>query len=335
MMWYFANTQNMNERLIPIIPIRDGIIFPHTDAVLTFGRPKSLAALETSFKHERIVCFVLQKNAKLNDPSSSDLYEIGTLSRIERMIRTDGEINAHVKGLARVNILSFEEHDNYLLARVEEIPEAADNGPEIKALCNHLTNEFRRAMNLGKPADFLVFMNIMSETSSAEFSDLMASVLDLKPQERQQLLETIDVKTRLEKINEYLAKEIKVLELERKIASKTQERFEKGAREAMLRERLKTIEQELGEEEQSEVKEYMLKIKDAKMPSDVEEKAKKEVKRLGQMNQFNPEAAYIRNYLDWLVGLPWSIKSKSKTDIKTAEAYLNEDHFGLEKVKER
>src|SRR5947209_2477085 len=115
------------ERIVPVIPIRDGIIFPHTDAVLTFGRPKSLAALETSFQHERIVCFVLQKNAKLNDPSPSDLYTIGTLSRIERMIRTEGEINAHVKGLARVKILSYEEHDSFLLARVVEIPEEVDN----------------------------------------------------------------------------------------------------------------------------------------------------------------------------------------------------------------
>ncbi len=328
----------MTERLIPIIPIRDGIIFPHTDAVLTFGRPKSLSALETSFQHERIVCFVLQKNSKLNDPSPSDLYSIGTLSRIERMIKTEGEINAHVKGLARVKILSFEEHESFLLARVVEIPEVVDNNEEIKALSNHLTNEFRRAMNLGKPADFLVFMNIMSETSPAEFSDLLASVLDLKVNERQQLLEITNVKTRLEKITELLAKEIKVLELERRIANKTQERFEKGAREAMLRERLRTIEEELNKEngeETSETREYFVKIKAANMPKEVEEKAKKEVKRLGQMNQFNPESAYIRNYLDWLVSLPWSTKSKSKTDIKGAEKILNDDHYGLEKVKER
>ena len=144
-----------------------------------------------------------------------------------------------------------------------------------------------------------------------------------------------DVKQRLKKLVELLGKEIKVLELERRIASKTQERFEKGAREAMLRERLRTIEKELGEEEGSEVKELMLKIKEAKMPEEVEEKAKKEVKKLGNMNQFNPEAGYIRNYVDWLIGLPWSVISKSTVDIKTAEDILNEDHYGLPKVKER
>ncbi len=323
------------EKIVPIIPIRDGIIFPHTDSVLTFGRPKSLSALEFSFRQERTVCFALQKNPRLNDPASADLFEIGTLSRIERMIRTDGEINAQVRGLSRVKIISYEEHASYLLAKVVEIPDIGDESAEVKALCNHLTNEFRRAMNLGKPADFLVFMNIMSETSPAELSDLIASVLDLKPSERQSLLEETSVSARLEKITEYLGREIKILEIERRIASKTQERFEKGAREAMLRERLKTIEKELGEGEESGDKELLDKIKKAAMPQEVEEKARKELKKLQQMNQFNPEAGYIRNYLDWLVSLPWNVKSDGTVDIKAAEKMLNEDHFGLKKVKER
>lgn len=324
------------EKLVPVIPIRDGIIFPNTDSVLTFGRPKSLAALESSFQHERIVCFVLQKSSRINDPQPSDLFEIGTLSRIERMIRADGEINAQVRGLSRVKILSYEKQDTFFVAKVVELEEQVDNSPEVTALCNHLTNEFRRAMNFGKSADFLVFMNIMSENSPSELSDLVASALDLKPQERQELLEMTNVKERLQKLVDLLAKEIKVLELERRIASKTQERFEKGAREAILRERLKTIEKELGEEEGgSEIKELLQKIKAAKMPEDVEEKAKKEVKKLQQMNQFNPEAGYIRNYIDWLVSLPWSVESKTDIDIKAAEKILNEDHYGLPKVKER
>src|SRR3990167_3965799 len=274
------------QKVVPVIPIRDGIIFPNTDSVLTFGRPKSLAALESSFKHERIVSFVLQKNARVNDPSPEDLFSIGTLSRIERMIRSDGEINAQVRGLSRVKILSYEKHESFFLATVEEIPDIFQDSPEIRALCNHLTNEFRRAMNFGKSADFLVFMNIMSENSSSELSDLIASALDLKPQERQEILEIFDVKKRLQKLTELLAKEIKVLELEKKIASKTQERLEKGAREVMLRERLKTIEKELGEsDEAGETRDLMDKIKKAGMPEDVEEKARKEAKKLAQMNQ--------------------------------------------------
>ncbi|MEK7517698.1 MAG: endopeptidase La [Patescibacteria group bacterium] len=323
------------EKVVPLIPIRDGVIFPNTDSVLTFGRPKSLAALEASFTSERIVCFVLQRDSKLNDPAPSDLYSIGTLSRIERMTRTAGEIIAQVRGISRVRIISVEEQGSYLTARAVEMPDIVDSSPEVKALCNHLTNEFRRAMNFGKTVDFLVFMNIMSDNSPYEFADLIASVLDVKPSERQELLEITDVKTRLEKIADFLSKELKILELEKRIASKTQERFEKGAREAILRERLKTIEKELGEEEDSGTREYMEKIKKAKMPEEIAEKAKKEVKKLSQMAQFNPEAGYIRNYLDWLVSLPWAIKSKNNVDIGKAEKILDEDHFGLTKVKER
>lgn len=324
------------EKAVPVVPIRDGVIFPHTESVLTFGRPKSLSAIEASFSRERIICFVLQKNPKINDPSPDELYEIGTLSRIERMLRTDGEINALVRGTARVKIVGFETEGPYLLARIVEIKEEIPESEEIKALCNHLTNEFRRAMQLGKSADFLAFMNIMSGIAPNELADQIASTLEIKPTEKQELLETPDVKTRLEKIAEYLAKEIKVLEIERKIASKTEERFEKGAREAILRERLKTIERELGQEgEGGEQQELLAKIKKASMPPDVEEKAKKELKRLAQMTPYNPEAGYIRNYLDWLVVLPWSVKSENDVDIKAAEKILDEDHYGLKKTKER
>src|SRR3989344_5575783 len=268
------------DKPVPIIPIRDGIVFPNTESVLTFGRPKSLAALELSFSQERIVCFVLQKNARLNDPGPSDIFTTGTLCRIERMIKTDGEINAQVRGLSR--------------------------------------------------------MKIKSENTPSQLADLVASVLDIKPIQKQELLETIDVKERLEKIAEYLSKELKVLELEKKIATKTQERFEKGAREVMLRERLKTIEKELGEsDEDQEIRELLMKIKEAKMPVDIEEKARKEVKKLAQMTQFNPEAGYIRNYLEWLIDLPWSKESENNVDIKSAEKILNDDHFGLKDAKER
>lgn len=324
------------QRIVPIIPIRDGIIFPYTDSVLTFGRPKSLAALEFSFAEERIVGFVLQKNAKLNEPSSADLYTVGTLSHIERMIKSEGEINAQVKGLSRIKIIEFLQDTPYLMARIEEVEDTFEDTPEIKALTNHLITEFRKAVNLGKFVDFLVFMNVMSDNNPSQLADLVASVLDLKPAEKQEILEEVNVKIRLEKIIEILAKEIKVLELEKKIASKTQERFEKGAREVMLRERLKTIEKELGEnDEDGEIRELYTKLKEAKMPEDIEEKAKKEIKKLSQMNQFNPESAYIRNYLDWLLSLPWSLESKNNVDIKLAEKILDEDHYGLDKVKER
>jgi ATP-dependent Lon protease len=324
------------EQLVPVIPIRDGIVFPHTESILTFGRPKSLAALESAFAGERVVCFVLQKNPKQNDPAPQDLYSMGTVSHIERMIRTDGEVNALVRGLSRAKIVSYDERSGYFLARVEEIEEKTDGSAEVKALSNHLIAEFKKALSLGKQADFLVFMNIMSEVSAGELADQIASTLDIKGSERQEILETVDIKKRLEKVSDLLSREVKVLELERKITSKTQEQFEKSAKEAILRERIKTIEKELGEsEEGGEVKELLEKIKDAKMPKDVEEKAKKELRKLSQTTPYNPEAGYIRNYLETLVALPWSIKSKNNVDIKEAERILEEDHYGLKKAKER
>jgi ATP-dependent Lon protease len=323
-------------KIVPIIPIRDGIIFPNSESVLTFGRPKSLSALESSFSRERIVVFVLQKNSKLNEPSSSDLFSMGTLSHIERMIKSEGEINAQIKGLARVRIVEYVEHSPYLMAKVQEIEDPSEDTPEIRALTNHLVNEFKKAINLGKFVDFLIFMNVMSENTPTNLADLVASVLDLKPAEKQILLEEIDVKKRLERVIELLSRELKVLELEKKIASKTQERFEKGAREVMLRQKLETIQKELGEsDEDSEITELYDKLKKAGMPEEIEEKARKEIKKLAQMNQFNPEGGYVRNYLDWILSLPWNAESKNNLNIKLAEKILNEDHYGLEKVKER
>ena len=324
------------EKLIPVIPIRDGIVFPHTESILTFGRPKSLAALESAFAGERVVCFALQKNPRQNDPEPEDLYTMGTVSHIERMIRTDGELNALVRGLSRAKITSYEDHGNYFLAKVEELEEDPTEAAEVKALSNHLIAEFKKALGLGKQADFLVFMNIMSQITASELADQIASTLDIKGSERQEILELINVKKRLEKVSEFLAREVKVLELEKKIANKTQENFEKSAKEAILRERLKTIQKELDDtDEGGEYKELSDKIKVAGMPKEVEEKARKELKKLQQTTPYNPEAGYIRNYLEALISLPWNKKSKTTVDLKTAERILEEEHYGLKKAKER
>jgi ATP-dependent Lon protease len=262
---------------------------------------------------------------------------MGTIAHIERMIRADGEVNALVKGLSRAQIVSYSESSSqYLQAIVHEIDDFEAETPEVKALMNHLTSAFKKALSLGKQADFLVFMNIMSEINASELSDQIASTLDIKGSERQEILETIDVRKRLEKVSEYLDKEVKVLELERKIASKTQEQLEKSTKDAILRERLKTIEKELGDtDEGGEIKELSDKIKKAGMPKDVEEKTMKELKKFQQLTPYNPEAGYLRNYLEWMVALPWNKKSEGKIDIKTATKILDEGHFGLAKIKER
>lgn len=323
--------------IVPVVPVRDGVVFPHTDIVLTFGRPRSLSAIEASYNHNRNVLFVMQKNPQLSDPPPQELYEIGTFSRIERMLRTNGEINALVKGLQKAKIISYESLDPFLLAKVELIPEqeVAQND-EITALVNHITTELKTAVNIGKSIDFLVFMNVMSSIPINEFTNQVASTLEIKPKEKQELLEINDPKILLNKITELLSHEMKVLDLERKIASKTQEKFDKNIKESILRERLKTIEKELGEDDEGkEFKELREKIKNSGMPAEVSEKANKELKRLEQMSAYNPESSYVRTYLETLAELPWNVSSTDNVEIKLAEKILDEDHYGLKKIKER
>ena len=323
-------------KTLPVIPIRDGVIFPNTEIVLTFGRPKSLAAIEASNQTDRMVVLSMQKQSQLHEPVPSDLYTIGTVARIERLLRNDGEVNALVKGLFRIEIISYESQDPFFLAKVIEVPDQEEESEEITALVNHITTELKKAVNYCKSVDFLSFMNIMSGLSPSEFSNHVAAVLDIKPTEKQLLLETRSVRDRLNRITEYLSREVKILEIEKKIASKTQEKFDKSVKEAVLRERLKTIEKELGEEGESrEIKELSDKIKKAKMPLEVEEKARKELKRLAQMSSYNPEASYIRTYLDCLIELPWAAKTANNVDIAAATKILDEDHYGLKKIKER
>ncbi|OGG15169.1 endopeptidase La [Candidatus Gottesmanbacteria bacterium RIFCSPHIGHO2_01_FULL_39_10] len=329
-------TNNL-DKVLPVVPIRDGVVFPNTEIVLTFGRAKSLSAIEAAnLSTDRLVILVMQKSPHVHEPRPSDLFTIGTLARIERLLKTDGEINALVKGLARVDIVSYEASEPYFLGKAVEVFDESIPSDEITALCNHVTAELKRAVNLGKSIDFLSFMNIMSGLSPGELSNHIASVLDIKPQEKQLLLETRAVKDRLSRISEFLGHEVKILEIEKKIASKTQEKFDKSVRETVLRERLKTIEKELGEEnENKDIIEMRDKIKKARMPKDVEDKALKELHKLAQMSSYNPEASYLRNYLEWLVDLPWSIHSESKVDIAEAAKILDQDHYGLKKMKER
>lgn len=325
------------EKILPVVPLRDGTVFPNTEAVLTFGRVKSLAAIEEAFRKDKNVVIVMQKSPTINDPAPDDLYSIGTICQIDRMLKTENEINALVKGINRVKIVSFVGNTTFLNAKVIDLLDEEAEGEEITALCNHILNQLRYAVNLGKSVDFLAFMNIMSKNEPGSLASQVASVLDIKPEEKQKLLEITDVRKRLDLVSSYITRETKVLELERKIASKTQEQFTKSFRDTVLRERLKTIEKELGEgsEESREVRDFLEKIKRAKMPEEVEKKAKKELKRLSQMSSYNPESSYLRSYLDWLVELPWSTASPNNVDIKEAQKILDEDHFGLKKIKER
>lgn len=323
------------EETLPIIPIRDGVVFPGTEVVLTFGRQRSVSAIEAASAFNRQVVLVMQKSPNVNSPNPEDLHTVATKAEIERMFKHDGEINALVKGLQRVEITRFDSLEPHFIGKVTPIPDTGADDDQVKALVNHVVAELRKAVNLGKAVDFLIFMNIMSSPPPGELANQVANILDIKAQDKQELLEMFNVKNRLEKVDSLLAHEVKVLELERKISSKTQERFDKNVRESVLRERLKTIEKELGEDDNKEMHDLEMKIKKVGMPADVQKKAEKELRRLTQMSQYNPESSYVRTYLDWLVELPWSMASDSKVDLKTAQKVLDDDHYGLKKVKER
>lgn len=321
----------------PVSAVRDGIVFPGTENVLVFGRPKSVNAINLALKKDKKLILLMQKNPSVDNPTKNDLFQIGVLVSIEKTaVGERGEINALVKGLEKVKVTSFVQDKDLFEAKVEVIKEKMELDDETEAMVKHISNQIKRAINLGKTVDFVFLMNILNTTNILNFSNQIAVVLDLKPMERQGLLEDANIKSRLKKEVEYVNREIKILEIEHNLSSKTQKKFEQGMRENILREKMKTIEEELGEKDgNKDMNEYEEKIKKAKMPKEVEEKARKELKRLKQMSQFNPETSYVRTYLDWLVELPWSVSSPNNINIKQAENILNNEHYGLKKIKER
>src|SRR3989338_5634416 len=323
-------------RTVPLVPLRDGVVFPHTEAVLTFGRPKSNAGVEAAFRTDMLIVFVTQKNSQANEPGMNDIYGVGTLCSIERILKTDGEINALVKGTSRVKINQLTAQEPFLLAQVEELLETVEESDEMTALVKHVSNNFKTAVNIGKSVDFLMFMRVMGGVSASELADQVATNLDVDTPKKQLLLEETNVKKRLQAVSDHLSQELKILEIERSISTKTQRKFDKSMRETVLRERMRTIQKELGEDdEDKDIKEYKQKINTAGMSEEVKKRALKEVERLSEMHAYNPEAGYLRTYLDWLCELPWGVSTPNQVTIKAAEKILEADHYGLKEVKER
>ncbi|KKS80342.1 MAG: ATP-dependent protease La, ATP-dependent Lon protease, partial [Candidatus Woesebacteria bacterium GW2011_GWC1_43_10b] len=272
-------------RIVPVVAVRGSVIFPHTDSILTFGRPKSVAAVNASFQEDRVVAIFGQKDPRVKNPDFDDLHKIGTIATITQMMSTDGEIYAMVRGHARIKLEEGIAREPYLSARITEIAEENKDSDEVKALANKLSELFQKSVNLGKSAEITTVMKIISgQVEPVELVDSVASLLEIKQTEKQQLLENFSVKERLEKVIEFLNREVNVLDIERTISIKTQKRFEDQMRKAMLREKRRTIDEELGEEDgassDDEIGDYKAKVKKAKMPKEVAKKAKKEVKRL-------------------------------------------------------
>ena len=327
-------------RRVPIVAIRGSVVFPHSDALLQFGRPKSISAINSAFQEDRVIAIFTQKDPRTSEPGQEDLYKIGTIATITQMMTSDGDVHALVRGQERVRLEEIIADEPFMIGKVTEIPETGTETAEVKAIANKLSDYFRKSINFGKQAEISQVMKIISpQTDPAEIVDQIAPILEAKVTEKQALLEMNSLADRAKKVLEYLAHEVSILELERTISSKTQKRFEDQMRRAMLREKKRTIEQELGEEEgeldADEMGEYKTKIKEAKMSEDVRKRAEKELKRLALMSPHNPEGAYIRNYLDWLVEMPWAVTSPNNVSITKAAKILEHDHYGIKKAKER
>jgi ATP-dependent Lon protease len=324
------------KNVYPVVAVRDGIVFPSAENILVFGRDKSVKAVEEAMKKDKTVVLVMQKDNEHDNPQFSDLYHVGVIAQLDKVTPGEkGQINALVKGIGKVKIIKMIQDAPFYEAETEDLIDASYESEEVLAIVKYISGQVKKAINLGKTIDFVFLMNILNIQSSLHFSHQVAMILDIKTDQRQGLLEELDLKKRLEKEVEYVNKEIKVLEIEQNISSKTQKKFEKNMRDTFLREKMRTIEEELGDKDNQDINEYKKKIDDAQMPKTVREKALKELKKFAQMSPYNPEASYIRSYLDWLTDIPWSKSSKDNIDLELAEKILNEDHFGLKKVKER
>lgn len=330
-------TVSIDRDILPVVPIREGVLFPSTESVLTFGRSVSLNAIKDSAKTKKMVLLLTQRDPEVDNPQPGDLYEIGTIATIEKTLHVDKSVNALVRGIGRARVKQFTTVEPKLTAEFEPLDDSINQDDETKALVGHLQKEFRKAIHMGKPVEFLNFMKLMGGVTHGELVDQIASTLSIKTEEKQKLLEITDVKVRLQIVIDHLAHEMKVLEIEKDVVYKTQEKFDKHMRDNVLRERLRTIQKELGdiEDEEEVVDEYEKKLKKAKLTKETRTKVAKEVKRLRAMSPNNPEAGYIRSWLDIVFEMPWEKRSGEIADIAASEKELEKNHYGLEEVKDR
>ena len=329
----------MDKDFKPLLPLRDIVIFPSIVVPLFVGREKSIKALQEVMKNDKTVLLVTQKNSEVDDPNSSDIYSYGCLSKVLQLLKLpDGTVKILIEGIKRVKILDLDENKNsFLTANYQSLEDENITDEETILFASNLTKKFEKLLSLSK-RDLNESMSLLKKLKDpSNIADNIASNLNIDINVKQELLETKDLKRRLEKIFQIIDKEISLLSVERKIRGRVKNQMEKTQREYYLNEQLKAIQKELGEidEGKDEISGLSKSIKKAKMPKPVEEKCLTELKKLKTMSPMSAEATVVRNYLDWMVELPWNEKSKINSDLENAQEILDKDHYGLEKVKER
>ena len=328
----------LQHSLYPVLPLRDIVVFPHMIVPLFVGREKSVLALEDVMKDDKQILLVAQKDPAQDDPTEDDIHRVGTVGTVLQLLKLpDGTVKVLVEGGPRARIVSYTDNQDFFMTYAELVDEDDGDVREVEALGRSVIAQFEQYVKLNKkiPPEVLVSLNQIEDPS--KLADTVASHLTIKVSEKQELLEIASVTERLERVYSFMEGEIGVLQVEKKIRTRVKRQMEKTQREYYLNEQLKAIQKELGEGEdgRDEAGEYEERIKETKLTKEAAEKATAEVKKLRTMSPMSAESTVVRNYLDWLLGIPWKKRTRIKKDIHAAQVILDEDHFGLEKVKER
>jgi ATP-dependent Lon protease len=324
-------------RAYPVLPLRDIVVFPHMIVPLFVGREKSIKALEEVMRSDTFILLATQKNASDDDPATAAIYEVGTLASVLQLLKLpDGTVKVLVEGAARAKVERYTDRAEYFEAAAAALADASGEQVEAEALARSVINEFENYVKLNKKVSPEVVGVVQQIEDYAKLADTVASHLAVKIPDKQLILETSSVTERLEKVLGMMESEISVLQVEKRIRTRVKRQMEKTQREYYLNEQMKAIQKELGDEEgKDELAEIEEKIKRTRLSKEAREKAQHELKKLRQMSPMSAEATVVRNYLDWLLSIPWNKKSKVKKDLRLAQEILDNDHFGLEKVKER
>lgn len=322
----------------PLLPLRDVVIFPGMIIPLFVGRPKSVAALEAGMQGDKRIVLVAQKKMEVEEPVEKDLYNVGTLINILQMLKLpDGSIKVLVEGTSRVKITDYIAAEPFFVVDTDPLPERIEQGTETKALNRHVAELFESYVKLNRKVPQETLLSIMNLDDPSRMADSIAAHLSIKIADKQRLLSSTSSRTRLKQLVSILSSEIEILEMEQSIKNEVRKNMEQSQKEYYLHEQIKAIQRELGKEADGseEYSKYHKRIKKAKMSEEAQAKAEEELERLENMPPLSPEATVIRNYLDWLCDLPWSVMTKEQLDIAMAEKILDDDHYGLDKAKER
>ncbi|MFY9141083.1 MAG: endopeptidase La [Thermacetogeniaceae bacterium] len=326
------------ERVIPLLPLRGLLVFPYMVIHLDVGREKSVSAIDEAMLHDRELFLVTQREAQTDEPREDDIYQVGTIAEIKQLLKLPGgTFRVLVEGLRRARIKQYVSTEPFIQVIVEEFEESYEKTPEIEAMMRAVVKQFEEYVKTGKKVPPETAASIVSIDDPGRLADIIAAHINLRVADKQLILEAFDAKERLQILGDILSREMEIIELERKINMRVRKQMEKTQKEYYLREQMRAIQKELGEKDEraAEVEELRERIAEANFPKEVEEKALKELERLEKMPPMVAEAVVVRNYIDWLLALPWSKETRDRLRLDKAEQILEEDHYGLKKPKER